>query len=345
MHKYCTVKPSFNWKIRQMTKKKNVCIILVNYNGYADTIECIDSLLNSNYLNFNILVCDNNSTDNSIRQIKKYFSGKKIPVSLLPSAPKHSRKHKLSKINLLQSSRNIGFAGGNNLATEAAFRDGNFEYIWYLNNDTTVDKNTLFRLVESAETAGPGTGIIGAKLLYYHTPDTIQAVGGKFNRITGQPKHIGQGEKDLGQYNNPALQMDYVVGASMFVPAELIRKIGMMPEYYFLYYEELDWIASFRKQGYRNEYCPKAVVYHKEGASTKSFMKNKKSFISSFYGTRSSIIYNYYYNRLFIVCVFAYTIAVLISKLLRLEVNPCKGMTHGIISAFKFIISGKRASI
>jgi len=111
-------------------------------------------------------------------------------------------------------------------------------------------------------------GFIGSKILDYKDNGLIQNVGGKFNKWTKYPVWIGVGEKDIGQFDNKEIKVDHVIGASMFLHKSLIQRIGLMPENYFLYYEDTDWCLTAQKAGFWNSTCAKSIVYHKQGIST-----------------------------------------------------------------------------
>jgi GT2 family glycosyltransferase len=324
------------------------CIILVNYNGFNDTIECIESLLELSNHNFKIVICDNDSKDNSINKLKAWHNRNKLNREGIDFAAVGTKGIKtalkrLPKITLIRSVENLGFAGGNNLAARYAMQHEEFDYYWFLNNDTVVDHNSLSFLVSYAEKLHKKTGIIGSKLRYYHQPEKIQAVGGLINRITGQPKHIGGNEIDNGQYDNSSTTMDYIVGASMFVSNKMIKSTGLMSEHFFLYYEEIDWITRIKKTGWSIAYCPESIIYHKEGASTGGKPKGTKSVLSAYYSTRSSLIYNFNYNKRYFIFVFVYTLIIAFSKLIRIKMKSFSGMIKGIFGFIRFQLKLNRA--
>jgi GT2 family glycosyltransferase len=133
--------------------------------------------------------------------------------------------------------------------------------------------------------------IAGSRLRYYNKPGVIQAVAGNYNKWLGKHSHIGNGEEDLGQYDNykPG-KMDYIVGASVFLPKLFLEQAGIMCEDYFLYFEELDWMKTGFKYGYSMALVPNAIVYHKEGASIIGNNNNKKDlFIAEYYSLTSRV--------------------------------------------------------
>lgn len=269
-----------------MTK---VYIVLVNFNNYNDTIECLESLLKSDYANYQILVVDNSADYESQKSFKDWVSGNSFPKIetsfgklVLPLEPKPI-DHKFISGTDFQELNNIvnekiiflkvdnnGFAAANNIAFRylIKFAQSN-AMVWVLNNDTVIEKNTLGNLIAGYQTNINCKLIFGSVLKYYDDPLVIQGVFGKYNKWFGMHYHIGNGEKSIGKYAGfiPG-KNNYVIGASMFLPLQFIKQAGLMCEDYFLYFEELDWIKSSEKYGYKMYLVENAIVYHKEGSST-----------------------------------------------------------------------------
>jgi GT2 family glycosyltransferase len=295
-----------------------VYIVLVNYKGWADTIECLESVFRSDYPHFAVVVCDNNSQDNSLGYIWSWAQGEReatlsftppeIQVLVRPPVPKPlpvlevgeagvgepGPEVKAGTLVLVQAKQNLGFAGGNNVGIRFAQSRGGYDYLWFLNNDTVIEPDALRRLVHYAEAqkaAGAKTGIIGATLRYYRQPRRLQAIGGRYNKWLGTTRHLGAEEEDRGQYQafDPE-KMDYVVGASMLVSKDFVEEVGPMSEEYFLYFEELDWALRSKKKGWKLGYCPACRVYHKEGGSTGSGSKDEKSEFSDLYSLKNRVV-------------------------------------------------------
>lgn len=280
-----------------------VYIIVLNYNGWNDTIECLESLLQLTYENKQILVVDNNSPDGSLEQLRDWLQSRygnttggfaEITEETILSE-KTSLFDPASDIVLIKAQENRGFASGNNIAMKLAVKLNDFEYLWLLNNDTVVDQNSLSALVRQAKhlkKAGKRVGICGSKLLDYYKPDTIQALGGKFNAITFTTSHVSENIKDTPALDVNEIEQDYVVGASMFVSREFIASVGLLSEDYFLYFEELDWAKRGLKNGFSLGYAYASKVYHKEGKSIGSSLKGQiKSALADYHGIRSKIIF------------------------------------------------------
>lgn len=236
-----------------------VSIITINYNQLKLTCELLDSLRNITYPDVEIIVVDNNSAEN--------------PNTLLLK--------KYPEVKVIISPENLGFAGGNNLGIQAS----KGKYLLFLNNDTEVDPAFLEPLVTLFE-ENPKAGAASSKILYYNSDNTIQYAGStRIDPFTGRSKRIGYMEKDHGQHNLQQ-ETDLAHGAAMMVPRRVIDEVGMMPEFFFLYYEEVDWCESIKKAGYKIYFVPASRVYHKESMSI-----GKKSTLKTYYMTRNRLLY------------------------------------------------------
>lgn len=279
--------------------KKKVYIIILNYNGWKDTIECLESVLKLDISNFQILVIDNSPGLDSIKAIEKWAKGINffdIPTSfpniVFPLVSKPI-DHKIiseteSKVKfydhqllIIKADKNLGFSAGNNIGLKYAIRRDDFEYCWLLNNDTIVDSKSLSTQIRYMDANNRSNiGILGSKLIYYFSPEKIQAVGGAFNTKLYVTKHIGEG-RSVATKKEIFQNIDYVIGASMFVSKAFLAEVGILNEAYFLYFEELDWAYRSREKGWKMDWCPQSRVYHKEGGSIGSSSNHKeRSFFS-----------------------------------------------------------------
>lgn len=276
-----------------MKYKNKVYIILLNYNGWKDTLECLESILKNNYDNHQIIVVDNNSPDNSMSNLINWSNGTQEivyshdsklinlsqPSSVKPLEKVFYTNDEISLNNILekeknlnnpiifiQSGKNEGFASGNNVAIKYALEKSDFEYVWLLNNDTVIESNALTSLVDYA--SSNDFGIVGSKLFNYYDSDTVQAYGGHINKFFGTSTHITK-EEDL------ISNLDYVVGASFLINKKVIDKIGLLPEDYFLFYEETDYCFNAKNSGFKIGVDVNSIVYHKEGNATGSKAPSK----------------------------------------------------------------------
>lgn len=236
-----------------------VTIVTINYNQLQLTCALLDSLRRVTYPAVEVIVVDNNSKEN--------------PTAVLAA--------KYPEVKLLVSTDNLGFAGGNNLGIRASKGD----YLLFLNNDTEVDPSFLEPLVALFE-SNPTAGAASSKILYHNSDGIIQYAGSsRIDPFTGRSKRVGHMEKDNGQHNVQQ-ETDLAHGAAMMVPRRVIDKVGMMPEFFFLYYEEVDWCESIKKAGYRIFFVPDSKVYHKESMSI-----GKGSTLKTYYMTRNRVLY------------------------------------------------------
>lgn len=239
--------------------KPLVSIISINYKQASVTCEMLASLRQVTYPNYEVIVVDNASPEAEIQPIADQFP----------------------EVHLIRSPENLGFAGGNNLGIAVA----KGKYLLFLNNDTEVDPGFLEPLVELFE-ANPKAGIASPKIIFHGTDNLIQYAGcGGINPWTGRSVTFGLMEKDEGQHNVSS-PTPLIHGAAMMVPMEVIRKVGLMPELYFLYYEELDWCEMIKRGGYESHYVAQGTVYHKESVSV-----GQGSVMRTYYMYRNRLLY------------------------------------------------------
>jgi GT2 family glycosyltransferase len=217
-----------------------VSIISVNYDQPAVTCELLASLRQLTYPNYEVIVVDNASPVTDPAPIKARFP----------------------EVQLICSAKNLGFAGGNNLGIKAA----RGKYVLFLNNDTEVEPGLLEPLVQLFE-ANPRAGLASPKIRYYHAEPLIQYAGCLgISPWTGRGRTIGSREPDHGQHD--ASRRTYLAhGAAMMLPRAVIQQVGLMPEQYFLYYEEHDWCQMVLRAGYECHYVGSTTVHHKESVS------------------------------------------------------------------------------
>lgn len=239
-----------------------VYIIVLNYNNASDTIECINSLLKSDYNDFKILLVDNYSNDNSVQVLNDFFSSTiNTDFNKIDDYENMSRSTELKKVNLIESKYNGGFSYGNNLGIKIAMNFNDFEYLWLLNNDTEVPNNTLSTLVNYYNNSSGNLGILGNLQYFHHKKDDIQAIAGGFNKYRANYWNIDSLEDLKSGYS-------YIYGASMMMSKGFIFDVGLLCEDYFMYYEEIDIAERAKKNGYLLDICNEAIIYHKHGSTT-----------------------------------------------------------------------------
>lgn len=227
------------------TDKKSepkVSIVVLNWNGKDDTLQCIASLKKLNYPNFDIIVTDNGSTDGSLEAIEAAFPD----------------------VSTLQTGRNLGYAGGNNRGIQKAISAGT-DYILVLNNDTFVDEEILQNLINSTHYL-PKKSIISPKIFFHNEPEKIWFAGSAWKDETCTFEHVGHSELDSPAFCKTT-EISYASGCALFAPASAFEEIGLFDEKFFLTYEETDWCYRAREKGYRCILVPEAKLFHKVSAS------------------------------------------------------------------------------
>lgn len=291
-----------------------VCVVLVNFNGGRDTVECLETLFRSDFNDFRVVVCDNGSADGSLDEIARWASVESTyrPPEALAALARpplakpipHARYGReeaeaggdaadSAPLVLIDCGANLGFAGGNNVGLRYALARGDFDYVWLLNNDTAVEPDALRLLVQRMEEVGPA-GLGASTLLHYEDPARVQALGGGWyckwlalawhlGRVSRWPRPVRPEEVETS--------MSYPVGASLMVSRPFLEEVGLMCEEYFLYFEELDWVL--RAEGrFRIVYAPESIVYHKVGGSIgTSSHPAKKSYVCDFWNVRNRIFF------------------------------------------------------
>ncbi|MEN5194449.1 glycosyltransferase family 2 protein [Sphingobacterium faecium] len=238
--------------------------ITVNYNGLSDTRALLDGIDRISFsFPFEVIVIDNGSSQDEYALLKAEFPFIKGGYS----------------------SDNLGFAGGNNQGIGMA----QGEFLYFINNDTLLPEEADAQIVAmlSFLQQNPTVGGITPKIKYVDPPEMIQFAGcTPLTAITLRNKQIGYKELDHGQYDQNT-EIPYLHGAAMLIPHRVVKEIGLMPEEFFLYYEELDWSCQITKQ-YRLFYFAGAWIYHKESAST-----GVDSPFKIYYLTRNRLLFAY----------------------------------------------------
>lgn len=382
------LKDSAEIKRKEITKWPKVAIIILNWNGWKDTIECLESVFRNTYSNYQIIVIDNGSTDGSIERIKAWADGKQEVLSPEPSHPLYHLSHPAVKkpihyvyynreeaekggnfelleekiikewqerrksnnkelnftstysLTFIQTSENLGFAGGNNVGIRYILKKGDFNYIWLLNSDTVIDKNALIEMVRLGEN-NEKIGMVGSKILYYEKPNIIQTLGGTDHitwKTTGKSTYSFK--KDRIEFNGDFEIKGYIYGASLLIKKNVIKTIGFFDENYFMTMEEADLCYRACKNNWILFYSGKSKIWHKVSASTqKSVIKNilnKQSIrpsldrliINSYYNIRNHLYFKRkYFNKYFIffcIYMFIYILRRLVGVLLYDNNKLCR---------------------
>jgi GT2 family glycosyltransferase len=246
----------------QRLKTPKVHIVVLNWNGYEVTRECLASLSAIDYPNREIVLVDNGSADGSPDRLAAEFPA----------------------ITLIRNQQNLGFTGGNNVGIRRALEE-NTDYVLLLNNDTVVARNFLRELIRAGE-ADKRIGVLNPKILYFDPPDRIWYAGGSFNVWKGIPSHRGHRELDRGLYDTPQ-EVTFVTGCAFLIKTEVIRKIGLLDECFFYTCEDTDWTIRSLGAGYKALYVPSSVIWHKESMDVK---RNAGKAFRDFYNVRNTLL-------------------------------------------------------
>lgn len=233
------------------------CAVVVNWEGWRDTLVCLESLFALREGPLQVIVCDNGSRDESVARITAW----------LHEHPSVARPDGVVSTHLLACPANLGYAGGLNAGIRWAQEHWNPRRFWLLNNDVQAQPGALRALLE-VHAQVPDAGLCGSILLDWDRSSEVQAVGGTYRRWLGVGRHATRLPSGGGQA--AWLDVDYPVGASLLLDREYLERVGPMDDSYFLYYEEMDWAERGRRAGYRPVVALGSRLRHKEGASTGS---------------------------------------------------------------------------
>lgn len=277
-----------------------VSIIILNWNGEKDTIQCLESIRKLQATNYKlqIIVVDNASTDGSIESISKF------QISRLQSSGAPATGGQVnSKFQIIQTKANLGFAGGNNIGIRCALENG-ADYVLILNNDTILDKDLVVQLIKAAETHKEG-GIFSPKICFasgfefhkgrYAKQDlgrVIWYAGGIMDWDNVLGSNRGVDEVDNGQYDAVS-DTDFATGACMFIKREVLEKVGLFDEKYFMYFEDADLCQRAKRHSWKVLYVPGAKLWHKVARSS-----GIGSELNDYYITRNRLLFGVKYASL-----------------------------------------------
>lgn len=275
--------------------RPTVAIILVNWNGWRDTIACLRTCLALTGAAFRLIVCDNASRDGSVDEILAWARGGAAPASIgdcpvpvagdpRPRGVAHLDRAAAERgddgagaeLLIVSTGGNLGFAGGNNIGLRWALARG-FSHAWLLNNDTAVPSDALAELLAPMQ-ADPRIGLTGSVLIDYEPPHRLQAISGAVRPSSFRGRHRGAGMTAGSVEAARALagadplrpgEIAYPVGASMLASRAFLETVGLMEESYFLYYEETDWVLRAAGK-FDVAIAERSIVYHRQGTSAGS---------------------------------------------------------------------------
>ena len=243
-------------------KYPKVYIVILNWNGLTDTIECIESLRRMRYPNFRILVVDNDSSDNDVELLKEAYK---------------------DYIQIFKCNDNLGYAGGNNAGIKISLEQ-NADFVLILNNDTTVEPDLLEELIKKYRTDNE-LGMVAPLINYYTDPHRIWSAGGRLSKIRGSGfAYSAMLETEIGK---SAKVVTFISGCCMLVKKEVFQKVGLFDESFFLYIEDTDFCYRVLTEGYKLCFTPATKIYHK----VKSTTGKNSSTLPLYYETRNRLYF------------------------------------------------------
>lgn len=247
------------------TPDLSVAIILVNWNGYAFTADCLRSLRMVEFPDFKVILADNASENQEGRRLKAEFP----------------------EIDLIQNKSNLGFAGGNNVGIRKALEDG-YSYVMLLNNDTLVEPDFLGQMIRKFK-GNPQLGVVQPLIFFLHDREKIWSAGGKWNRFLCRAITRGD-RKYRKEYQAQDRKLDWATGCCMMIARKALLDAGLLNEGYFAYFEDVEWSLRFQEKGFKIELAADAIIYHEAGASSKKEHSE---------GTLSSTVFYYHVRNQF----------------------------------------------
>ena len=226
-----------------MKHSARLAVILVNWNGSDDTLNCLESIHASTYQDYFVVVVDNGSRADQVSKLKQ----------------------SKSDFELIEAGENLGYTGGNNKGIEYAL-DCKADYVFLLNNDTYISPNTLQNIMQAAD-MDKEIGILSPKIFFHPARHLIWSAGAALNQRFLMGYSLGYKVEDKGQFDQ-ASDVDYVTGCAMLIQSKVVREVGMLSDDYFAVCEDLDYCLRTRKAGYRIRYESSASVWHIESASS-----------------------------------------------------------------------------
>lgn len=309
-------------------------IVLLNYNHSGDTVECLESILKLKYSNYQVIIVDNSDTLKPLQELEHWAKGntnnietsftnliyplQKKPVSYKILLENNYPEEACSEqVIIIKALTNNGFSAANNVGLTYIKEKGDKNaIIWLLNNDTVITPESLDVIVSQISSIPQRNKIVfGTPLLEYYEPLKIQAIGGRYNKITGTTYHVGE-NLDAARYFNEdyikAAKVDYPVGASMIITHDFLINVGFLSEDYFLYYEEIDWVSKAKAKGGNCYILPVFGIYHKQGKSTTSKKNKQKPLFIDILTLRNRIRYAKKYNRknVWLICFFILAVTI-----------------------------------
>jgi len=295
-----------------------VAVILLNWNSFDHSSNCIQSLQLCDYPNFEIILVDNGSMDGSGNLLKAKFP----------------------EIILIASPTNEGFAAGNNRGFSYAI-ENQFTYAMMLNNDVFVEPDFISKLIQYMETH-PDTGAIQPKIFFNHDRKKIWNGGSYFLSWLGWT-YSKRYMRKAGVLQSQFQQVDWITGCAFLTKTSILKEVGLLKEAFFIYYEDVDLSFRIRSKGYELIYHPDSIIYHIAGSSNKAKVKGKEGFSSPFVhylNSRNHIWFLKMWTKWYqwpstLVILFLYYLSIMFYFAFRWRINKLKSLLRGILDGMK----------
>jgi GT2 family glycosyltransferase len=295
-----------------------VAVILLNWNSFDHSSNCIQSLQLCDYPNFEIILVDNGSIDGSGNLLKAKFP----------------------EIILIASPTNEGFAAGNNRGFSYAI-ENQFTYAMMLNNDVFVEPDFISKLIQYMETH-PDTGAIQPKIFFNHDRKKIWNGGSYFLSWLGWT-YSKRYMRKAGVLQSQFQQVDWITGCAFLTKTSILKEVGLLKEAFFIYYEDVDLSFRIRSKGYELIYHPDSIIYHIAGSSNKAKVKGKEGFSSPFVhylNSRNHIWFLKMWTKWYqwpstLVILFLYYLSIMFYFAFRWRINKLKSLLRGILDGMK----------
>lgn len=289
-----------------------VHIIILNWNGFDDTSELLESLLKISYSNYSIVIVDNNSANDEADRLEKIYKG---------------------KAHIIKCKENLGFAGGNNVGIQYAL-EKEADYILLLNNDTKVSSDFLEILVRKYQTSEQA-GIVAPRINYFEEQKKIWSDGGYISQLRGSG--FAYSDKLETEVDSSDKTVTFVSGCCMLISKEVLQKIGSFDEKYFLYIEDTDLCQRTIKAGYKILVSHQSKIFHKVSSST----KNRNRALPLYYTTRNRLFFakKHFKNFYYLTCTYL-ILSMIIKSTGWLMIGSFKNI-FSVYNAFKDFFTGK----
>jgi GT2 family glycosyltransferase len=290
-------------------RQPKVSIIVLSWNSYDVTRDCLLSLRKIDYPAFEVVLVDNGSVDGSGKKLAQDFP----------------------EVKVILNDKNLGFTGGNNVGMRDVLARGT-DYLLLLNNDTIVAPNFLTELVHVAE-SDERISMVNPKIYYFEPADKIWYAGGEYVPWKTFPVHFGLRESDVGSYDQTK-EVSFVSGCALLVKAEVVQKVGLLDEIFFMGYEDVDWSVRAVRAGYKAMYAPASVVWHRDSYVTKQSMGFARR---DFYNMRNAVLCARKYLPLHQLPLFAFSMSkyvgyVTLRSLFQADFKRAAGLYRGLWS-------------